>query len=330
LIPAWRVNFANASFATNYPGYVNDYGYIFGDQGNGLSYGWDADNTANARERLAANSPDKRYDTLNHLQKPLPAGRVWEIEIPNGTYQVHSVGGDPSNVDSVIQNDIEGVLTSTYTPVAPAYWGEFTNIVTVEDGRLTLTSGPSASNNKIAFIEICSQCSIPVAVAIDQQPQSQTVAPNSPVALAVATTHAPYPANSFFDVNPITYQWYKGGNPVEGATADKLELAAAQLADAGNYYVVVANYAGAVTSRVATVTIQAGVELKLSNVSFAGGACSFSLPTAQGVTYAVEYKNALEEAAWKPLSTVTGNGSVQQVKDTSAAAPMRFYRVRVQ
>jgi hypothetical protein len=201
--------------------------------------------------------------------------------------------------------------------------------VTVADGRLTVNNGPLASNNKIAFIDIYSSL-IPVPVAIDQQPQSQTVSANSPVTLAVTITHVPLPAKLHFDVKPISYQWYKGGVPVEGATVDKLKLASAQVADAGNYFVVVANNAGAVTSRVATVTIEAAAELKLSNVSYAGGVCSFSVPTAQGVTYAIEYKNALEETAWKLLSTLVGNGAVQQVRDTAATAPMRFYRARVQ
>jgi hypothetical protein len=155
-----NVNFANGANgqpannpAPVPPGYVQDVGDVYGDRGNGLSYGWDYDITADGRWRQAAVSPDLRYDTFIHLEKLLPSA-VWEIEIPNGTYQVHIVAGDASNIDSVYEFDIEGAVTDTYTPVTGAWWGEWTNEVQVADGRLTITSGPDASNNKIAFIDI--------------------------------------------------------------------------------------------------------------------------------------------------------------------------------
>lgn len=147
------VNF-QAATATVPAGYLADTGEIFGDRGNGYVYGWDDDNTANARERNAANSPDKRYDTFNHMQKPLPAGRVWEIEVPNGRYKVFAVAGEPSNQDSVYDLQVEGVTVAKGIPDAVVRFFEGTSIVTVSDGRLTFSNGPSAVNNKIAFVDI--------------------------------------------------------------------------------------------------------------------------------------------------------------------------------
>src|SRR5829696_8340196 len=49
-------------------GYFIDSGQVFGDRGNGLAYGWDADNTASARDRNNSLFPDQRYDTLTHMQ----------------------------------------------------------------------------------------------------------------------------------------------------------------------------------------------------------------------------------------------------------------------
>src|SRR5687768_17539168 len=63
-----KVNFQPAGAAVP-AGYVADVGLVYGDRGNGLSYGWDATNTAATRDRNAANSPDQRYDTLTHTQK---------------------------------------------------------------------------------------------------------------------------------------------------------------------------------------------------------------------------------------------------------------------
>lgn len=153
------INFASSAFTEGVsgfplPGFLNDYGDEFGDRGNGYSYGWDVVNTANARLRNSANSRDRRYDTLNHLQKPLPAGRVWEIEVPEGDYTVRIVGGDPDNVDSVFQYVVEGVLSDQAAPGNGSNFIDTTVSVTVSDGRLTLENGPAAANNKVAFVEI--------------------------------------------------------------------------------------------------------------------------------------------------------------------------------
>ncbi len=148
-----RVNFQPAS-ATTPDGYLPDYGSVFGDQGNGHSYGWDVDNTANARERNDARSPDKRYDTFNHMQKPQPAGSLWEIQVPNGRYNVYAVVGEASNTDSAYDLTAEGVTIVKGTPTDTVRWYEDLGAVTVADGRLSLGSGPTAANNKIAFVDI--------------------------------------------------------------------------------------------------------------------------------------------------------------------------------
>jgi hypothetical protein len=148
-----KVNFqlASASVPT---GYLMDGGAVFGDRGNGYSYGWNADNSTTARDRNAANSPDQRYDTLLHLQKPENPDAVWEIAVPNGTYRVHAVSGDPGFTDSVFKLNVEGVLAVNGTPTTAQLWHEGTVTVTVSDGRLSVGNGSGAANNKVCFIEI--------------------------------------------------------------------------------------------------------------------------------------------------------------------------------
>ena len=84
-----RINFQPAS-APVPAGYLADGGLVYAARGNGQTYGWNADNTAQTRDRNAANSPDQRYDTLTHLQKPANPDAVWEIAVPNGTYVVRA------------------------------------------------------------------------------------------------------------------------------------------------------------------------------------------------------------------------------------------------
>ena len=148
-----RVNFQPAS-APVPSGFLADGGLTFASRGNGQTYGWNADNTAQTRDRNAANSADQSYDTLTHLQKVGNPDAVWEIAVPNGTYVVRLVAGDASNFDSVFRTTVEGVLTVTGTPTSANRWIEGTSTVTVTDGRLTIRSGAGASNNKICFVEV--------------------------------------------------------------------------------------------------------------------------------------------------------------------------------
>jgi glucose/arabinose dehydrogenase len=151
-----RINFQPAGAAIP-AGYLADTGLPYADRGTGQTYGWNINNSAQTRDRNAANSPDQRYDTLNHLQKPENPDAVWEIAVSNGTYTVRVVSGDAQHFDSVFRTSVEGVLTVNGTPTSATRWVEGTATVAVSDGRLTVRSAAGASNNKICFIEITRQ-----------------------------------------------------------------------------------------------------------------------------------------------------------------------------
>ncbi len=148
-----RVNFQPAS-APVPSGYLADGGLVYGSRGNGRTYGWTRDNTSVTRDRNSALSPDQRYDTMTHLQKPGNPDAIWEIAVPNGPYLVRAVAGDAAYFDGVFRTTAEGVLTVNGSPSTAARWVEGTSSVTVTDGRLTLRSGSGAVNNKLCFVEI--------------------------------------------------------------------------------------------------------------------------------------------------------------------------------
>ena len=135
-------------------GYLADGGAVYAARGNGQTYGWNADNTAQTRDRNEASSPDQAYDTLTHLQKPENPNAFWEIALPNGTYDLRIVSGDASNFDSIFRIAAEGVVVVNGTPTSASRWVQGLATVTVSDGRLTLTNAAGASNNKICFVEI--------------------------------------------------------------------------------------------------------------------------------------------------------------------------------
>ncbi|MCH8194302.1 MAG: hypothetical protein IIA65_09855, partial [Planctomycetes bacterium] len=145
-----KINFQQATSITP-DGYLPDSGQVFGDRGNGFSYGWGvAVNQTRDRGRDDI-APDQRYDTLNHLQKN---GRfeVWEIELENAEYGIFLVGGDSNHTDQVNHFDVEGVIVED--PDGQDNFDEWEFVVTVADGRLTITPTPEAQNSKLMFIDI--------------------------------------------------------------------------------------------------------------------------------------------------------------------------------
>jgi hypothetical protein len=150
------VNFQPAS-APVPSGYLVDGGLVYGNRGNGHTYGWTRDNTSLTRDRDSTLSPDQRYDTMTHLQKPANPDAVWECAVPNGRYLVRVVSGDAKFFDGVFRTTVEGILTVNGSPNTSARWVEGTSSVVVADGRLTLRSGSGAVNNKLCFVKIWPQ-----------------------------------------------------------------------------------------------------------------------------------------------------------------------------
>jgi uncharacterized repeat protein (TIGR01451 family) len=248
-------NGGNSSQNTNHapvpPGYVVDEGEVFGDRTNGFFYGWTTvggtNLTRESRRREAANSPDVRYDTLNQMMRNPnnnPAfSAIWEFELTNGFYEVHVVGGDAGFFDTTFQFNVEGVNSPAFVATTSARWYEFTTSVGVSDGRLTINSGPLALNNKLSFIDIYP--AIPVLASFTAQPTGIVVEEQRPSSLGATAVGSP----------ALAYQWYQDDMPVPGATNSTLSYAHTPLSANGNYYLVVTNYAGSVTSDVVALSV---------------------------------------------------------------------------
>lgn len=163
---AVKINFQPAS-SPGFAGYLVDSGLVYGARSGGLSYGWNVDVSALARDRNLALSPDQRYDTFIHMQNTAAPNAAWDIAVPNDTYTVHIVSGDPGFFDSVYKISVEGVLVVSGTPTTGARWVEGTAVVAVSDGKLSVRSATGSTNNKIDYIEITgsSSASTPTATA---------------------------------------------------------------------------------------------------------------------------------------------------------------------
>ena len=102
-------------------------------------------------------------------------------------------------------------------------------------------------------------CSSPV---ITTQPQATTICSGSTISLSTTATG-----------NGLTYQWFKDGVSISGATNSTYSLSSATSANSGSYTVKITSSCGAnVTSSVATVTVNQPVSnITVSGVTIANG-----------------------------------------------------------
>jgi len=99
------------------------------------------------------------------------------------------------------------------------------------------------------------------APAIVTQPQSQTVNAGSNVTFGVTVTGTPAP----------TFQWFRNGTSIAGATAASLALTNVQTGDSGNYTVTATNSVGSVTSTAAALTVNTPVTPPVTPPASSGG-----------------------------------------------------------
>lgn len=163
-----QINFGRATSATP-NGYILDSGAGFND---GRGYGWvtesslgsgnptPIDISVNARDRDIISN--QLRDTLIHLQYPddiennsaVRTPAAWEYALANGTYRVRVSVGDPVFSDSRHVINLEGVnVISDFVPTGNQLFTEATQLIQVNDGRLTLDA-IGGENTKVNFIEI--------------------------------------------------------------------------------------------------------------------------------------------------------------------------------
>jgi hypothetical protein len=129
------------------------------------------------------------------------------------------------------------------------FWGEPTTTELANNVRnLTKVydSQDDASVGQVVLKPYLAVNPSPFPPAIIGEPQNLTVGLGSTATFTVTASSE----------TPMTYQWYRGATPFPTGTNNWFSLPNAQLSSAGtNYFVVVANSDGAVTSRWATLTV---------------------------------------------------------------------------
>ena len=151
--------------------------------------------------------------------------------------------GDPPPAwgDAAGNQNAEGIPEPLEYSAISLVTGE--NILAVEVHQ----SSPGSSD--VAFATAL-RAVIPFAPSISSEPADRAVIQNRSATLAVTGDGSPRP----------TYQWYKDGAAIDGATTSSYTIANMQSDTAGIYKVTLNNEFGSITSREANVTYVADVE----------------------------------------------------------------------
>jgi glucose/arabinose dehydrogenase len=188
--------------------YLVDGGHMFGLRSSGLTYGWSTDHTDQTRDRGI--HPDQRLDTLVHIEQ----NQFWEMQLPNGNYEVTVSVGDPANNDGLHTINVEGVNFWTNLQDTDGFATK-TMQVTVSDGRLTMNQGAALDKaTRVNYIHIVGL------------PSGANAAPNAPtITEPAADLHPLNPSDvhmeaiNFVDTDGNAHKstdweiWTVGANP---------------------------------------------------------------------------------------------------------------------
>jgi hypothetical protein len=152
--------------------------------------------------------------------------------------------------------------------------------------------------------------------AITTQPQSQIVELGSNATFSVSAT----------GTGPLVYQWYFAGALIPNATNSSYTLLSAQVANQGEYRVVVSNVGASVSSSGAVLTVASALRLSDPEI-LANGHVRMRLSGAPNRNYFIESSSNL--TSWFTLDSIFyTNGLMPYVDTTSPGVTNRFYRAR--
>jgi hypothetical protein len=150
-----NISFQPASFPIQ-TGYKGDFGHVFGNRGNGYTYGWNVSHTGRTFGYSALPGWENTWGAAWSLIRMLPGPSTrWEMAVSNGNYEVTILAAGYRCQGQLQQIAVEGLLVVNDV----AGWDYDTYVggtgqVTVQDGRLTVTNGPTAAENCIDYIQI--------------------------------------------------------------------------------------------------------------------------------------------------------------------------------
>jgi alpha-tubulin suppressor-like RCC1 family protein len=165
---------------------------------------------------------------------------------------------------------------------------------------------------------------VPDPPVIAYQPLGATANMGATVYLSARATGSP----------PLSYQWFKDGNALQGATASMLTLSTVARRDSGLYFVQVSNPGGSTLSTNALVKVLVPQMLGTPSVQpdgslllTSGDADGHPLLPSDLPNFEAQFSADLVNWSSLPGALSPTNGLLQLQDTNRASAPIRFYRI---
>jgi len=275
-----------------------------------------ADNTANPAKRLFAMGNYSKFIRPN----------FYRVAVTNTATALVSAYKDPASSNFVIvaaNNSafpVNQIFTLTNFPVIGPLrqWvTSATEPLSNHGGAITLTNGIFATVLPAWTVStFVYQQPVTNPPSIVQQPSNQIALPGDTISFSV---------QAIGGTAPLYYQWLFNGTNLVGATNASMAVVGASLTNAGFYSVIVTNYAGSVTSSVASlnlititwntaVTISTNAADVATNGTFlyaynnSGSSATVNNVTFTGVNSATVWGTNVTLGGWDATSTSSYNG----------------------
>ncbi|HTB85321.1 MAG TPA: autotransporter-associated beta strand repeat-containing protein, partial [Candidatus Sulfotelmatobacter sp.] len=181
-------------------------------------------------------------------------------------------------------------------------------VILTTDDFVSFTVTPTNANVNSAGV-----FSFPSAPVITQQPASLSLLQGQNAHFTVAAAGT-----------ALNFQWYQNGGALPGSAVSNLVLAGVTAANAGSYFAVVTNTAGAATSSAAMLWIAAMPDISLQQNS---NGIALAGSSVTGLNYIVQSATNLLAPTWTPVFTnVTDADGLIQFQ-SSVRGPLQFYRL---
>jgi pectate lyase len=173
---------------------------------------------------------------------PTTQPRITQVRMDSAGLVLSGTNGTPSAAYQVI--------CSTSLALPQAQWTAVADSAFDSSGNFVCTNSVYPVDSRVFYAVLVGGGAPPrgFAPAITSQPMDQSVTAGQTASFAVGAS----------GTDPLTYQWYFNTNTLlSGAASGSLEIADAQSANAGGYFVVVTNAYGSATSATAQLTVTA-------------------------------------------------------------------------
>jgi len=181
--------------------------------------------------------------------------------IVTGPQSVAVVLGDPASFN---------VVGFSATPIGYQWYFNAAGILDATNSSYSIGSAQLTNAGNYTVVLTNSFGSVTSAVAVLTVVEAPLILTN-PVSLTVITGATAGFTVTAIGAAPLGYQWQFNGTNIGGATASSYSISGVLTNDAGSYTVVVSNYAGAITSAPAVLTVNEGVAASIVISQIYGG-----------------------------------------------------------